>query len=151
MLIGIGCDHTALSMKEAIMKHLGERGFETRDYGVYSPERSNYPEIAEKVGRAVAAGECGKGIVICGTGVGIGIAANKIPGIRCAICSEPYSAVMSRRHNNANMLALGARVIGEEAAKMIADMWLDAEYEGGRHQIRVDMLAELDGRRPEHP
>lgn len=146
IMIGIGCDHTSLEMKEEIKKHLADRGMEVKDYGTYSNERTHYPIYGEKVARAVASGECEKGIVICGTGIGIGISANKVKGIRCVICSEPYSAKLSKQHNNTNMLSFGARVIGPELAKMIVDAWLDAEFEGGRHQVRVDQIAAIDER-----
>ncbi len=143
-LIGIGCDHTSMEVKREIIAYLGELGYEARDFGANSDERTHYPIFGQKVARAVAAGECGTGIVICGTGVGIGMAANKTPGIRCVTCSEPYSAMMSRAHNDANMLAFGARVVGVEMAKLIVKTFLETEYEGGRHQTRVDMLADIE-------
>lgn len=146
MKIAMGNDHTAISMKEAVKAHLETRGIEVSDLGTNSTESCDYPVYGEKVGRAVAAGEADLGIVICGTGVGISLAANKVKGIRACVCSEPYTAKLSRMHNNSNVLAFGARVIGEEMAKMIVDSWLDAEYEGGRHQRRVDMLMEIENR-----
>lgn len=146
MKIAMGNDHTAISMKEAVKAHLENRGVEVVDFGTNSTESCDYPVYGEKVGRAVAAGEADLGIVICGTGVGISLAANKVKGIRACVCSEPYTAKLSRMHNNSNVLAFGARVIGEEMAKMIVDSWLDAEYEGGRHQRRVDMLMEIENR-----
>lgn len=144
MKIAIGNDHTAIEMKEAIKAHLKERGIEVLDLGTNSAESCDYPVYGEKVGRAVASGEADLGIAICGTGVGISLAANKVKGIRACVCSEPYTAKLSRLHNNANVLAFGARVIGIEMAKMITDVWLDAEYEGGRHQRRVDLLMEIE-------
>lgn len=146
MKIAMANDHTAISMKEAVKAHLEARGIEVSDLGTNSTESCDYPVYGEKVGRAVAAGEADLGIVICGTGVGISLAANKVKGIRACVCSEPYTAKLSRMHNNSNVLAFGARVIGEEMAKMIVDSWLDAEYEGGRHQRRVDMLMEIENR-----
>lgn len=146
MKIAMGNDHTAISMKEAVKAHLETRGIEVSDLGTNSTESCDYPVYGEKVGRAVAAGEADMGIVICGTGVGISLAANKVKGIRACVCSEPYTAKLSRMHNNSNVLAFGARVIGEEMAKMIVDSWLDAEYEGGRHQRRVNMLMEIENR-----
>ncbi|HBU12522.1 MAG TPA: ribose 5-phosphate isomerase B [Clostridiales bacterium] len=127
-----------------MIAYLHELGFETKDFGAMNAARTHYPIYGQKVARAVASGECEKGIVICGTGIGIGMAANKTNGIRCAICSEPYSAMMSRAHNNANMLAFGARVVGGEVAKLIVKTFLETEYEGGRHQQRVDMLRDIE-------
>lgn len=144
MKIAMGNDHTAIGMKEAVKAHLENRGVEVVDFGTNSTESCDYPVYGEKVGRAVAAGEADLGIVICGTGVGISLAANKVKGIRACVCSEPYTAKLSRMHNDSNVLAFGARVIGEEMAKMIVDSWLDAEYEGGRHQRRVDMLMAIE-------
>ncbi|MEG7530938.1 MAG: ribose 5-phosphate isomerase B [Hungatella sp.] len=146
MKIAMGNDHTAIEMKEAVKSHLEERGCEVLDLGTNSTESCDYPLYGEKVGRAVVAGEADLGIVICGTGIGISLAANKVKGIRACVCSEPYSAKLSRMHNNSNVLAFGARVIGVEMAKMITDEWLDATYEGGRHQRRVDLLMEIENR-----
>ena len=143
-MIGIGCDHTSICMKEAIIKHLVESGYEVKDYGTYNTDRTDYPIFGEKVAKAVSIGECENGIVICGSGEGIGITANKVKGIRCAICSEPYSAMFSKQHNNSNMLAFGSRVIGVEMAKMIVDSWLNAKYEGGRHQKRIDIISAIE-------
>ena len=144
MKIGIGNDHVAYQMKLEIKEYLGSKGHEVTDYGTHSEERTDYPVFGEKVANAVASGQVERGIVICGTGVGISIAANKVNGIRCVTCSEPYSASLSRRHNNTNMLAFGARVIGTELAKMIVDAWMEGEYEGGRHGRRVEMIAEIE-------
>lgn len=144
MKIAIGNDHTAIDMKNTIKAHLLERGYEVLDLGTNLTESCDYPVYGEKVGRAVVAGEADLGIAICGTGVGISLAANKVKGIRACVCSEPYTARLSRMHNDSNVLAFGARVIGDEMAKMITDEWLDAEYEGGRHQRRVDMVMEIE-------
>lgn len=146
MKIAMGNDHTAVEMKEAVREHLLERGYEVLDLGTNTTESCDYPEYGEKVGRAVVSGEADLGIVICGTGLGISLAANKVKGIRACVCSEPYTAKLSRMHNNANVLAFGSRVIGVELAKMITDEWLNANYEGGRHQRRVDMLMEIEKR-----
>ncbi len=146
MKIAIGNDHTAVEMKEAVKAYVESKGYEVIDFGVNSLSSCDYPEFGEKVGRAVASGEADYGIVICGTGVGIGIAAGKVKGVRVCTCSEPYSARLSRMHNNTNVLAFGARVVGVEMAKMIVDEWLDNVYEGGRHQRRVDMLGEIEKR-----
>ena len=145
MRIGIGNDHAALEMKKEVIEYLESKEIEVVNYGTDTPESCNYPEYGEKVGRAVASGEVDLGILICGTGVGISLAANKVKGIRAVVCSEPYSAKLSRQHNNTNVLAFGARVIGTEMAKMIIDEWLSAEFMGGRHQTRVDMIMEIEG------
>lgn len=145
-MIAIGSDHAAFEFKEQIKKHLELKGVEYRDYGCYSNERVDYPVYGEKVARAVAQGECEKGLLFCGSGVGISISANKVNGIRCVVCSEPYSAVLSRQHNDTNVLALGARVVGIELAKMIIDMWLETPFEGGRHLDRVRMIEKLERR-----
>lgn len=146
MKIAIGNDHTALEMKGEIKKFLEEKGYEVIDYGTNSTESCDYPVYGEKVANAVAAGEADLGIAICGTGVGISLACNKVNGIRCCVCSEPYTAKLSRMHNNSNVLAFGARVIGTEMAKMITEEWLSAEYEGGRHQRRVDQVMDIERR-----
>ena len=140
MKIGIGNDHAAVEMKNEVVEYLKEKGCEVVNYGTDTHESCNYPEFGEKVGLAVVAGEVDLGILICGTGVGISLAANKVKGVRAVVCSEPYSAKLSRQHNNTNVLAFGARVIGIEMAKMIIDEWLDAEFMGGRHQTRVDII-----------
>jgi ribose 5-phosphate isomerase B len=144
MIIGIGNDHVAVDMKNEIAAFLAELGHSVRNYGTDSRERTDYPLYAKAVARAVAAGEADLGILICGTGVGISIAANKTRGIRAVVCSEPYSAKLSRRHNDTNILAFGARVIGTETAKMIVEEWLNATFEGGRHQKRIDMISEIE-------
>lgn len=146
MKIGIGNDHVAVDLKEEIVDYLKEKGYEVIDYGTYSKERFDYPIAGEKVANAVVSKEVDLGIIICGTGVGISLAANKVNGIRAVVCSDPYTAKLSREHNNTNVLAFGARVIGVETAKMIVDCWLDGKFEGGRHQGRIDMLKEIEER-----
>ena len=144
MKIVIGNDHSAVELKNIIKAHLEEKGYEVMNVGTDTSDSCDYPVYGEKVGRAVASGEADLGIAICGTGVGISLAANKVKGIRACVCSEPYSARLSKQHNNSNIIAFGARVIGVEMAKMIVDEWVNAKYEGGRHQVRVDMLAEIE-------
>ncbi len=146
MKIGIGNDHSAVEMKKEVTEYLEKKGIEVINYGTDKEESCNYPEYAEKVGRDVAAGKVDLGILICGTGVGMSLAANKVKGVRAVVCSEPYSARLSRQHNNANVLTFGARVIGTEMAKMIIDEWLGAEFMGGRHQTRVDMIMAIEER-----
>lgn len=146
MKIGIGNDHAAVDMKNEISEYLKEKGYEVVNYGTDSNESCDYPVYGEKVGEAVAHGDVDLGILICGTGVGISLAANKVKGVRAVVCSEPYSAKLSRQHNNTNILAFGARVIGIELAKMIIDEWLSAEFEGGRHQTRVDMITAIENK-----
>ncbi len=146
MKIAIGNDHSAVDLKNTITDYLVSLGYDVINLGTDSKESCDYPVYGEKVGRAVADGTADLGIAICGTGVGISLAANKVKGIRACVCSEPYTARLSRMHNNSNVLAFGARVVGDELAKMIVKEWLDAEYEGGRHQRRVDMLMEIENR-----
>ncbi|NLM36207.1 MAG: ribose 5-phosphate isomerase B [Clostridiales bacterium] len=145
MKIGLGCDHVSTELKYILMDYMKEKGIECIDYGTYSSEeRVDYPDYGLKVAEAIINGECDKGVLVCGTGVGISLAANKVPGIRAVVCSEPYTAKLSRQHNDTNILAMGARVVGPELAKMILDAWLEAEFEGGRHQVRVDKLAAIE-------
>ena len=143
-MLAIASDHGGFALKQEIMAHLKETGVAFEDLGTYSEESVDYPVYAAKLGKAVAAGEYERGILICGTGIGISIAANKIHGIRCALCSDCYSAEMSRRHNNANVLAMGGRTLGGELAKKITDTFLTTEFEGGRHQRRVDLIMALE-------
>lgn len=143
-MIAIACDHSALETKETIKKLLDDMGLAYKDFGTNSEESCHYPIFGARAAKAVASGECERGILICGTGIGMSLAANKVKGIRCVACSEPYSARLSRAHNNANMLAIGARVIGPEMAKMIVGEFLNTAFEGGRHQVRVDMLTALE-------
>ncbi|MBQ6175412.1 MAG: ribose 5-phosphate isomerase B [Clostridia bacterium] len=144
MKLVIGNDHVALEMKYEIMAYLQEKGYEVLNIGTDSPDRFDYPVSGYRAAKMVASGEADGGILICGTGVGISLSANKVRGIRCCVCSEPYSARLSKQHNNTNMIAFGARVVGIELAKMIVDAWLEAEFEGGRHQRRIDMIREIE-------
>ena len=143
-MIAIGCDHGGYELKKEIEAYLDSRGLEYRDYGCDSTDSVDYPIYARKVAHAIVKGECERGILICGTGLGISLAANKVKGIRAAVCSEPFTAKMARVHNNCNILAFGARVVGAELAKMIVETWLDAEFEGGRHQRRVDLITAIE-------
>ena len=144
MKIAIGCDHGGLEHKNAIAEHLKERGFEVCDFGIYEQVSVDYPEIALKVANSVANGENELGILVCGTGIGMSLAANKVKGIRAAAVSEHFSAKYTRLHNNSNILCLGGRVIGVGTALELADLFVDTEFEGGRHQRRVDMIAEIE-------
>jgi ribose 5-phosphate isomerase B len=146
MKIGIGNDHSAVEMKQEIKAFLEEMGHEVINYGVDTTESCDYPVIGEKVGRAVAAGEVECAILICGTGVGISIAANKVNGVRAAVCSDATTAHLVREHNNANILAFGARIVGIELAKDMVRAYLGAEFMGGRHAERVAMLSEIEKR-----
>ena len=146
MKIAIANDHAAVEMKNFVMDYLKEKGYEVLNLGTDSHESCNYPEFGEKLGRAVVGGEADLGIGICGTGVGISLACNKVKGIRAVVCSEPFSAKMSREHNNCNILCFGARVVGQELAKMIIDEWLGAEFAGGRHEKRVNMIMDIENR-----
>lgn len=145
-MIAIGSDHGGFELKEHIKKHLEERGLEYKDFGCYDENSVDYPDIAEKVCNAINSGDADKGILVCGTGIGISIAANKIDGIRAAHCHDVYSAEMTKRHNNANVICMGGRVIGRELAFKIIDAWLDAEFEGGRHQKRIDKIHALENK-----
>lgn len=144
MKIGIGNDHAAVDMKNEIKAYLEEKGYEVVNYGTDTKESCDYPIYGEKVGVAVASGEVDLGVLICGTGIGISMAANKVEGVRAAVCSEPYSARLTRQHNNTNIIAFGARVIGIDMAKMIVDEFLGAEFMGGKHAKRVDMMMEIE-------
>ncbi|HEL8223685.1 TPA: ribose 5-phosphate isomerase B [Listeria monocytogenes] len=144
MKIAIGNDHVGIELKPVIVAYLQDLGHDVDDFGAFSNERTDYPECGKKVAESVAAGKSDLGILICGSGVGISIAANKVNGIRAVVCSEPYSAKLSREHNNTNILAFGSRVVGAELAKMIVQNWLDAEFEGGRHAKRVEMIARIE-------
>ena len=144
MKLAIGNYHVAVDMKKEIKEYLESKGIEVIDVGTNSTKRFNYPISGYKVAKMVAKQEVDAGILICGTGVGISLAANKVQGIRACVCSEPYSAKLSKQHNNTNIIAFGARVIGIETAKMIVDEWLNASYEGGRHQTRIDMITEIE-------
>lgn len=144
MRIAIGCDHVGIELKPVIIEYLKELGHDVQDFGTQNNSRVDYPNYAQAVSKEVVSGSCDLGILICGTGVGISIVANKVNGIRAVVCSEPYTAKLSREHNNTNILAFGSRVIGSELAKMITKEWLAAEFEGARHQKRIDQIAELE-------
>ena len=133
-LIALGCDHVGFELKTHVIDHLQKKGHIIKDFGTYSTERTDYPVFGRAVAQAVTDGDCEKGILICGTGVGISIAANKVKGIRAVVCSEPYSALLSRQHNDTNILAFGSRVVGRDLALMIVDAWLGGEFEGGRQK-----------------
>ena len=139
-MIAIACDHGAYALKEAVKAHLTEKGYEVRDFGTNSTESCDYPDFAGPAALAVASGECEKGIVLCTTGIGVSITANKVRGIRCALLHDLLSAKMTRQHNDTNMMALGAAVTGEKLALAIVDVWLTTEFEGGRHQRRIDKM-----------
>jgi ribose 5-phosphate isomerase B len=144
-MIAIGNDHGGYDLKVEILKHLDEKGIEYKDFGTCDCNTSvDYPDYGLAVAEAVKSGECDKGIIICGTGIGISIAANKVPGIRAALCTDSYMARMSREHNNANILALGERVLGKGSAVEILDAWLSAEFLGGRHKTRIDKIAGIE-------
>ena len=143
-MLVIASDHGGLDLKREIMEHLRHRGVAFEDIGTYTAESCNYPEYAEKAARGVADGTYERGILVCGTGIGMSLAANKVRGIRCALCSDCFSAEMCRAHNDANMLALGGRVLGPELAKRIVDLFLDTEFLGGRHANRVAMVMALE-------
>lgn len=145
--LALGCDHVGFILKQDLLAHLHSKGIEVIDKGTWSEERTDYPRYANAVAEAIIQGEVDGGLLICGTGVGISITANKFPGIRAVVCSEPYSAQLSRQHNDTNVLAFGSRVVGLELAKMIVDAWLAAEFEGGRHQARVQAISEIEQRR----
>ena len=145
-MIALGSDHGGYELKNHVKKHLIERGFEIKDYGVFSEDSVDYPDCAAPVCEAVLSGEAEKGILFCGTGIGISIAANKFDGIRAALCGDVFSATMAKQHNNANIIALGGRVTGRELAFMIVDAWLDNEFLGGRHADRVAKIHEIEKR-----
>ncbi|MDD9147492.1 MULTISPECIES: ribose 5-phosphate isomerase B [unclassified Sporolactobacillus] len=142
--IAIGSDHVGYILKPAIVDYLKELGYDVHDFGAYDQKRTDYPIYGKKVAEEVASGNYDLGILICGTGIGISISANKVKGIRAVACSDPYSAELSRRHNNTNILAFGSRVVGSELAKMIVKSWLDAKFEGGRHQRRIDEISDIE-------
>lgn len=146
MKIAIGNDHAATELKFAMMEYIKELGHEAVNFGTDGQESCHYPEFGEKVGRAVAAGEVNCGILICGTGVGISIAANKVPGVRAAVCSDSTTARLVKQHNNANIIAFGARIVGTELARDIVKAYIEAVFLGGRHQERIDMIHEIEGK-----
>ncbi len=144
MKIAVGCDHGAFDHKNAIVEHLKTRGFTVKDFGIYENKSVDYPDIAKPVCQSVAKGEYDLGILVCGTGIGMSIAANKVKGIRAAACSEHFSAKYTRLHNNSNVLCLGGRVIGVGTAIELVDIFVDTSFEGGRHQARVDKITEIE-------
>lgn len=144
MKVAIGSDHGGLQLKQEITKLLIEKNIPFHDFGTYSSESVDYPDISREVAQAVASGSYDRGIIICGTGIGVSIAANKIKGIRAALCHDVFSAQMSREHNDANILTMGERVIGPGLAKMITETWLEGKFAGGRHGCRVDKIGELE-------
>lgn len=144
MKIAIGNDHAAFKLKKIIVEYLKGKNYEVLDLGTYTEDKCDYAVYGEKVAEAIKNGEADRGILICGTGIGISLAANKVPGIRAAVCSDAYSAKMCRAHNNAQILAFGARVIGEDTAKMLVDTFLSTEFEGGRHEQRVNLISEIE-------
>ena len=143
-MIALACDHGALALKEAIKKHLDARGLEYKDFGTNSLDSCDYPDFAGPAAKAVGSGECDRGIVVCTTGIGVSIVANKVKGVRCALLSDKMSARLTRQHNDTNMMAMGAGVVGEMLALEIVDVWLDTPFEGGRHQRRVDMITAIE-------
>ena len=145
-MIGIGSDHAGYRIKAEIVDHLEKQGYQVKDYGTCGTESVDYPDYGLSVAEAVAKGECERGIIICGTGIGISISANKIPGIRAALCTDSYMAKMSRQHNDANILALGERVIGPGLVQDIIDTWLTTSFLGGRHNTRVDKITGIESK-----
>jgi len=143
--IVLSSDHAAIDLRKAIAAHIADQGYEVVDIGPTTPQSTDYPAHGEAAAKAVASGDCALGIVLCGTGQGIMMAANKVKGIRCGVCADPFSARMIREHNDANMLALGARVVGDMLAREIVDAFLGATFEGGRHATRVDMIKAIEG------
>lgn len=147
MVVALGSDHGGYALKQAMMEHLKRTGVDYKDFGTYNSESADYPDISIQVAEAVARGEYEKGVLFCGTGIGVSIAANKVPGIRAANCSDVFSARMSREHNDANILTLGERVVGQGLAAMILDVWLSSEFTGGRHARRVDKIVSYENGR----
>ena len=143
--IALAADHGGFELKEAVKAHLDELGLEYIDFGTHSTESCDYPIFGKAAAEAVASGQCEKGIVICTTGIGISISANKVKGIRCALCGDTLSAEMCRRHNNANMLAMGAGIVGPNLAERMVDVFLSTEFDGGRHTKRVELMMEIEG------
>jgi ribose 5-phosphate isomerase B len=143
-MLAIGCDHGGLELKNHIEEHLKEKGIDFKDFGTFDETSCDYPDIAVIVCKSIQEGECDRGILVCGTGIGMSIAANKINGIRAAHLTDVYSSKMTKMHNNANVICLGGRVTGRELAFMIVDTWLDTEFAGGRHQTRLDKISSLE-------
>lgn len=145
MKIVLGADHGGFELKEVLKKHLADKGYDLCDVGTYDTNSVDYPDIAKSACEKVTSGECDWGILVCGTGIGISMAANKVKGIRCALVTNEYSAEMTKRHNNANMIAFGGRVTGPDLAKSILDAYMAASFEGGRHENRVNKITALEG------
>ncbi len=143
-MIAIGSDHGGFELKNKIVAYLEANGYDVKDFGIHEMKSVDYPDIAQVVCESITSGECDRGILVCGTGIGISIAANKIKGIRAAVCGDIYSAAMTKRHNNANVITLGGRVVGEDVAIEIVKAWLTNEFEGGRHQNRIDKITKLE-------
>lgn len=144
MKIAIGCDHNGYELKEAIKRHLLDTGAEVEDYGCYSPEETDYPDVAFNVAEEIRTGRLERGILICGTGIGMAIAASKVPGVRAALCHDTYSAERSRKSNNAQVLTMGAKVIGIETAKKVVDAWMNSEFEGGNSERKVNKITQRE-------
>lgn len=144
MRISIACDHGGLELKELVKAHLIERGFEVCDFGTHTKESCDYPDFARPAAEAVASGECARGIVICTTGIGVSIVANKVKGIRCALLTDTIAAAATRHHNDTNMMALGQNLVAPYMALQIVDTWLDTPYDGGRHQRRIDKMMAIE-------
>ena len=143
-MIAVCCDHGGLSLKQEVLRHLEEKGLEYKDFGTNSPESCDYPDIVKPLCQAIQRGECDKGVIICGTGIGISMAANKMKGIRAALCHDSFSAEFTRRHNDSNIIAFGARVIGPGLALQLLDIFLNTPFEGGRHAVRVEKMMALE-------
>ncbi|SKA87727.1 ribose-5-phosphate isomerase [Clostridium sp. USBA 49] len=146
MKIALGCDEAAFQLKESIKKYLMELGEEVQDFGVYDTKPSLYPDVAVKVAQSIVNGENERGILLCGTGIGMAITANKVPGIRAAVCHDPYSAERSRKSNDAQIMTMGARVIGEELAKNLVNIWLKSEFQGGNSTAKVNRISEYENK-----
>ena len=146
-MIALACDHGGFDLMQVVKKHLGDNGYTYKDFGAYSAESCDYPDTAIVAARAITEGDCDRGVFICGTGIGMTIVANKIPGIRAAPCHDCYTAQMARRHNDANVLTLGARVVAADLALSIVDVFLNTKFDGGRHARRVEMINKLDDSR----
>lgn len=144
MKIAVACDHGGLQLKNALIKNMEGQGYEVVDFGTYTTDSCDYPDYASKAAKAVASGECDKGVVVCGTGIGVSIVANKVKGIRCALVHDVFSAKATRQHNDTNMIAMGQRVIGEGLAIEILNAWLHTDYEGGRHDLRIQKMMALE-------
>lgn len=145
MKIAIGCDHGALALKNTLVEHLQKGGHTVTDFGTYTPDSCDYPDFAAAAARAVAAGECERGIVLCTTGIGVSVVANKVRGVRCALCRDLLSAQLTRQHNDANMMALAGGFTGPFEAERLVDAFLGTSFEGGRHQRRVELVMETEG------